>query len=51
MKRLFRVKKEYFENKMDAKVYRNANPGSTVQLGPDHIGKHGHSSKKRANKA
>ena len=53
MKRLFKVKKEFFDNKMEAKAYRDSYPGATqptIQLGPDHIGKHGHSSKKRANK-
>jgi hypothetical protein len=50
VKRLFKVNKEYFDNKMEAKKYRDEHPGTTVQLGPDHMGKHGHSSKMRKNK-
>lgn len=45
-------KVDYFESKMDAKAYRNqfAGEGAYVSRGPDHIGKHGVFSHKRANK-
>ena len=40
MKRLFVVKAQegikYFASKVEAKQYRDLNPGSRVQLGPDH---------------
>lgn len=53
MKRLFCVKNSkgkiiewetgaYFDNKQDAKEFRNHVPGAHVSRGPDHIGKHGH---------
>lgn len=41
----------YFESKQEAKTLRNImGTNFSVANGPDHIGKHGHSSKMRANK-
>ena len=50
MLKLFKVKHkdkkgkwkiEYFDNKMNAKQFRNKHPGTHVALGPDHRGTHG----------
>jgi hypothetical protein len=42
MKRLFEVNGVDFDNKVDAKVARDAGPkGSKVSKGPDHMGNHG----------
>lgn len=51
MKRLFKVANVFFENKMDAKAYRDEFSNAHVSNGPDHMGVHGHKSKFRANKA
>jgi hypothetical protein len=50
MKKLFKVKDRYFENKMEAKKYRNELGGCCVQLGPDHQGPHGNKTKFKAYK-
>lgn len=50
MKKLFNVKfngNNYFENKMDAKAFRDENPGTLVTFGPDHIGSHGKAPRQR----
>ncbi len=48
MKKLFKVGKEFFDNKMKAKAERGEN--GTISRGPDHIGKHGNRNPKRLNK-
>ena len=54
MKKLFKVKDKYFENKMEAKKYRDELGGVDnnvyVQLGPDHKGPHGNKTKFQAYK-
>jgi hypothetical protein len=54
MKKLFKVKDKYFENKMEAKKYRDelggVDKGIYVQLGPDHKGPHGNKTKFQAYK-
>ena len=44
MKRLFQVNDTFFDNKQEAKEYRDTAPAGktwTVSKGPDHMGNHG----------